>query len=59
MLAHFTTTNRLTRHDGPASVNRAFTPSELRRMARRAGLCVRVYRHPFWRVAVVGSGRGS
>ena len=59
VLAHFTTTNRLTRHDGPASVDRAFTPAELRRMARRAGLCVRVYRHPFWRVAVVGSGRGS
>ena len=56
VLAHFTTTNRLTRHDGPASVERAFTPAELRRMARRAGLCVRVYRHPFWRVAVVGSG---
>jgi ubiquinone/menaquinone biosynthesis C-methylase UbiE len=57
-LSHFTTTNRLTRHDGPASVNRAFTPAELRRMARQAGLCVRVYRHPWWRVAVVGSGQG-
>jgi SAM-dependent methyltransferase len=59
VLAHFTTTNRLTRHDGPASVSRAFTPAELRRMAGRAGLCVRVYRHPFWRVAVVGSGEVS
>ncbi|HET9493298.1 MAG TPA: methyltransferase domain-containing protein [Chloroflexia bacterium] len=57
VLAHFTTTNRLTRHDGPASVSRAFTPAELRRMAQRAGLCVHVYRHPFWRVAVVGNGK--
>jgi ubiquinone/menaquinone biosynthesis C-methylase UbiE len=58
VLAHFTTTNRLTRHDGPASISRAFTPRELRRMARDAGLCVRVYLHPFWRVAVVGNGKG-
>jgi 2-polyprenyl-3-methyl-5-hydroxy-6-metoxy-1,4-benzoquinol methylase len=58
VLAHFTTTNRLTRHDGPASVVRAFTPAELRRMASRAGVCVRVYIHPFWRVAVVGSAEG-
>ncbi len=54
-LAHLTTGNKLTRHDGPASVMRAFTPAELRRMAKQAGVNVRVYKHPFWRAAVVGS----
>jgi hypothetical protein len=32
--------NRLTRHDGPLSVRRAFTASEMRTLARRAGLVV-------------------
>jgi SAM-dependent methyltransferase len=54
-LVHLTTTNRLTRHDGPASVLRAFTPRELRRMAAEVGVPVSVHTHPFWRVAVVGS----
>jgi ubiquinone/menaquinone biosynthesis C-methylase UbiE len=31
-------TNRLTLHDGPLSVRRAFTVTEMRRMARQAGL---------------------
>jgi ubiquinone/menaquinone biosynthesis C-methylase UbiE len=53
-LVHLTTANRLTRHDGPASVLRAFTPRELRRMASEAGVPVSVFTHPFWRVAVVG-----
>jgi ubiquinone/menaquinone biosynthesis C-methylase UbiE len=30
--------SRLTRHDGPLSVRKAFTPAELRRLAREAGL---------------------
>ena len=55
VLVHLTTTNHLTRHDGPASVLRAFTPRELRRMASEAGVPVSVFTHPFWRVAVVGS----
>jgi ubiquinone/menaquinone biosynthesis C-methylase UbiE len=55
VLAHVTSTNRLTRHDGPASVYRAYTPAELARMTRNAGVCARVFRHPFWRVAVVGT----
>ncbi len=33
-----TTFNRLTRHDGPLSVARAFTPEEMRRIAEDAGL---------------------
>jgi ubiquinone/menaquinone biosynthesis C-methylase UbiE len=56
LLSRLTTTNKLTRHDGPASVLRAFTPVELRRLAGRAGVAVRIYKHPFWRVAVVGRG---
>ncbi|MEA2575416.1 MAG: hypothetical protein QOH93_2714 [Chloroflexia bacterium] len=54
VLVHLTTTNRLTRHDGPASVLRAFTPRELRRMAAEVGVSVSVFTHPFWRMAVVG-----
>jgi hypothetical protein len=30
--------NRMTRHDGPLSVRRAYTPSELARLAARADL---------------------
>lgn len=57
VLTRLTTTNRLTRHDGPASVYRAFTPAELKRIARNAGVEARVYTHPFWRAAVVGQRR--
>ena len=49
----FTTSNRLTRHDGPASVLRAYTPAEMRRLSEWAGVEVKVYRHPFWRMAAV------
>ena len=50
--------NRLTRHDGPVSVLRAFTPAELLDFARRAGLREpRVHRHPLFRlVLVAGAG---
>lgn len=50
--------NRLTRHDGPISVLRAFTPAELLDLARRAGLHEpRVHRHPLFRlVLVAGAG---
>lgn len=58
LLVHLTTTNHLTRHDGPASVLRSFTPRELRRMAAEAGVPVSVHTHPFWRVAVVGKSAG-
>lgn len=52
-----TTTNRLTRHDAPLSVLRAWTPDELRAMAAEAGLIdVTVTEHPFCRQALVGHG---
>ena len=54
-LSHISTGNRLTRHDGPASVLRAYTPAELRRLGESAGVGVRVYTHPFWRMAAVGA----
>lgn len=45
--------NRLTRHDGPLSVLRAFTPAELAMLARKAGLKARVYTHYFQRVVLL------
>lgn len=43
----------VTRHDGPLSVLRAFTPGELLELARRAGLGrPRVHRHPFYRLVL-------
>jgi ubiquinone/menaquinone biosynthesis C-methylase UbiE len=46
--------NPITRHDGPLSVLRAFTPDELRTVARAAGLeRVRVARHFFFRLVMV------
>jgi len=46
--------NRLTRHDGPLSVLRAFTAPELLSLARRAGLREpRVHRHFFQRLVLV------
>lgn len=47
--------NRLTRHDGPRSVQRSFTPGELLAIGRRAGLTdVSVDRHFPWRVVLEG-----
>lgn len=44
----------ITRHDGPVSVRRAFTPSELLDLARRAGLPrPRIHRHPLFRLVLV------
>ncbi|HKP54512.1 MAG TPA: methyltransferase domain-containing protein [Chloroflexia bacterium] len=56
LLTHLTTTNRLTRHDGPASVLRAFTPREVMRIAERARVPVKLHTHPFWRMAAVWHG---
>jgi 2-polyprenyl-3-methyl-5-hydroxy-6-metoxy-1,4-benzoquinol methylase len=48
------TRNRLTRYDGPLSVLRAFTLEELEGLARAASLPgLKLYRHPFFRVAAV------
>jgi ubiquinone/menaquinone biosynthesis C-methylase UbiE len=44
----------MTRHDGPLSVRRAFTPRELGAMARRAGLTrVKVLGHSAFRLAMM------
>jgi SAM-dependent methyltransferase len=48
--------NRLTRHDGPLSVLRAFTPAELLELADAAGLSdPRVYRHPLFRLVLTAN----
>jgi ubiquinone/menaquinone biosynthesis C-methylase UbiE len=47
--------NRITRHDGPLSVLRSFTPSELLEVGRRAGLRgAAVRRHFPWRIVLEG-----
>lgn len=53
--------NRVTRHDGPLSVLRAFTPTELLEIGRRGGLREpRVRRHfPFRLVLEGGPGTGG
>lgn len=55
--------NRVTRHDGPLSVLRAYTPSELRKMVSDCGIeGARVRRHPFFRQTLTAlkerNGRG-
>jgi SAM-dependent methyltransferase len=46
--------NRLTRNDAPLSVLRARTMGEYRDLVRQAGITsAHVYKHPFWRVAIV------
>jgi ubiquinone/menaquinone biosynthesis C-methylase UbiE len=48
------TRNRLTRHDMPLSVLRAYTPDELRALLRQAGIHdVPVTTHPLFRMAAV------
>jgi ubiquinone/menaquinone biosynthesis C-methylase UbiE len=48
------TRNRLTRHDMPLSVLRAYTPDELRALLRQAGIHdASVTRHPLFRMAAV------
>jgi SAM-dependent methyltransferase len=52
--------NRLTRHDGPLSVLRAFAPRELLDRARRAGLPEpRVHRGFFFRLLLVAGASGE
>jgi ubiquinone/menaquinone biosynthesis C-methylase UbiE len=48
-----TSRNRLTRHDAPLSVRRAYTPREALALAREAGWCApRVRREPFFRMTL-------
>lgn len=54
LAAQITTRNRLTRHDAPLSVKRAYTPDELRELLRQAGIDhARVTTHPMFRMAAV------
>lgn len=54
LYAHVTTANRLTRHDAPLSVRRAYEPSEAIALARDAGWrAPRVRREPFFRMTLV------
>lgn len=49
----------VTRHDGPLSVRRAFTPGELLALGRRAGMAdARVHVHHPFRLALVEGERG-
>lgn len=51
--------NRLTRHDGPLSVRRSFTPDELEGLGREAGLeDVRVHRHIPFRLVLAARPSG-
>jgi len=53
--AHLTTRNPLTLNDTYASVLRAYTPSELRTMAERAGVArFRIHHEPMFRLVLVG-----
>lgn len=47
--------NRLTRHDGPLSVLRAFEPAELLTLAREAGLKPQLHREFFQRIVLVAT----
>lgn len=52
--ARLTTRNRLTRHDAPLSVRRAYTPAELAALLRRAGIeDAAVSTHRWFRMAAV------
>ena len=54
------TRNRLTRHDMPLSVLRAYTPDELRALLRQAGIDdASVTTHPLFRMAAVHRHHGA
>ncbi len=53
MLTRLFSRNRLTQYDGPLSVLRAYTVSEMQALSRRAGLAkCRVAKEPFWLMVV-------
>ena len=55
LLTRLFTKNRLTRHDGPLSVLKAFTPGELAALASSAGASkFTVSREPFWLLVLSG-----
>ena len=54
ILARLFSKSVMVRHDGPASVRRAFRPKELRDIARRAGVSAQVHRSFPFRLVLVG-----
>jgi len=59
LAAHTPLVGRLTRHDGPASVARAYTAHELLELAQEAGIpSARLHRHPLFRHALVAGPKG-
>lgn len=60
MAARVTTRNRLTRHDAPLSVKRAYTPEELRSLLLAAGIRdATVTTNPWFRMAAVWRTAGG
>jgi ubiquinone/menaquinone biosynthesis C-methylase UbiE len=53
LLAYFFSKSDMVKHDGPASVRRAFRPADLLEIARRAGVQARVYRSFPFRLVLV------
>lgn len=54
ILANLFSKSVMVRHDGPASVRRAFQPAELQEIARRANVPARVHRSFPFRLVLVG-----
>lgn len=55
LLTRIFTRNRITRYDGPLSVLKSFTGSEMETLARRAGAAsFAVFREPFWLLVLAG-----
>lgn len=54
LLAKFVWKSPVTRHDGPLSVQRSFTPQEARQLVAKAGVQAAVHKHFPFRLAVVG-----
>ncbi len=58
--AHLTTRNRLTRHDAPLSVRRAYTPTELESLLHLAGIVdVTISRNLWFRMAAIAMVTGT
>lgn len=56
--SRLTTRNRLTRHDAPLSIRRAFTPTELQDLVEQAGIIgVSIATAPWFRMVAVKGGR--
>ena len=58
--SHLTTRNRLTRHDAPLSIRRAYTPAELRSLLDEAGVeRVDVKLLPWFRMVAIKRAAGE